>query len=112
MIDSYQFGEIAVDGKRYISDVIILPSRVKSGWWRKKGHQVSPEDLAEVMAEKPEVLVVGTGSSGLMLVLPETYRYLEAQDIEIIAQPTDEACQTYNQLCGSRRAVAALHLTC
>ncbi len=112
MIDSYQFGEIAVDGRRYTSDVIIFPSRVKSGWWKKEGHEVSPEDLAEVIDERPEVLIVGMGGSGLMRVLPETYRYLEAQGIEIIAQPTDEACQTYNQLCNSRRAVAALHLTC
>ncbi|MFC1967775.1 hypothetical protein ACFLVX_00075 [Chloroflexota bacterium] len=29
---------------------------------------------------------------------------------EIVVQPTDEACQTYNQLCSSQRVVAALHL--
>jgi hypothetical protein len=29
MIDSYDFGAIVIDGKRYSSDVIIYPDRVK-----------------------------------------------------------------------------------
>jgi len=60
----------------------------------------------------PEVLVIGTGASGLMKVLPEVEQALEPQGIKLIDQPTDEACQTYNRLCQSQKVVAALHLTC
>ena len=69
-IDSYQFGRIVVSGKKYTSDVIIFPDRVTDNWWRKTGHQLCLKDIAEVMTENPEVLVVGTGDSGLMKVLP------------------------------------------
>jgi len=111
-IDSYQFGQVVVNGKKYTSDVIIFPDSVKDNWWKKRGHQLCPDDIAEVMAENPEVLVVGTGASGLMKVLPEVQQVVEAQGIELIVEATDKACHTYNQFCRSRRAVAALHITC
>jgi len=112
IIDSYQFGLIVINGKKYTSDVIIFPDRVRDNWWRKTGHQLCLDDIAEVLTENPEVLVVGTGASDLMKVLPEVRQVVEAQGIELIVEATDKACHTYNQLCRSRRAVAALHLTC
>ncbi len=112
IIDSYQFGLIVVNGKKYISDVIIFPERVRDGWRRKSGHQLCPDDIAEVLTEKPQVLVVGTGTSGLMRVLPEVRQVVDAQGIELIVEATDKACHAYNELCHSRRTVAALHLAC
>jgi len=112
IIDSYQLGLISVNGKKYASDVIIFPDRVKDDWWRKSSHQLCLEDIAEVIAKNPEVLIVGTGVSGLVEVLPEVRQAVDARGIKLIAQTTDQACHTYNQLCQSRRVVAALHLTC
>ncbi len=112
IIDSYQFGLLVVNGKRYSSDVIIFPDRVRGDWWTKRGHQLCLEDIAEIIAENPEVLIVGTGESGLMRVLPEVQQAVEARGIKLIAETTDKACNTYNQLCHSQRVVAALHLTC
>jgi len=112
IVDSYQFGQIVISGKKYTSDVIIFPDRVKENWWRKSGHRLCLEDIAEIITENPEVLVVGTGASGLVKVLPEVKQSLEAQGIKLIAEPTNEACNIYNQLCHSQRVVAALHLTC
>ena len=112
IIDSYQFGQIVVSGKKYTSDVIIFPDRVTDNWWRKTGHQLCLKDIAEVMTENPEVLVVGTGDSGLMKVLPEVERGVETQGIKLIMEATDQACHRYNQLCHSQRAVASLHITC
>ncbi len=112
IIDSYQFGLVVVSGQKYTSDVIIFPDRVRDNWWRKTGHQLCLEDIAKVMTENPEVLVVGTGASGLMKVLPEVERGAEAQGIELIVESTDKACNIYNHICHSQRAVAALHLTC
>lgn len=113
MIDSYDFGHIVIDGKRYTTDVIIFPERVMDGWWRKEGHRLHLEDLRSSVQEKPEVLVVGTGYSGLMKVPSEVREYLESRGIELIVQNTKEACITFNRLIQSRRKiVAALHLTC
>ena len=112
IVDSYQFGLIVVNGESYTSDVVIFPDRVKDNWRRKTSHQLHLDELSEAIAEVPEVLIVGTGAAGLVKVLPEVKQSLEALGIKLIAQPTNEACHMYNQLCQSQRVVAALHLTC
>jgi hypothetical protein len=112
MIESYDFGRIVIDGRKFGSDVIIFPDRIDGNWWRKEGHTLSVDDVKEIVEAKPEVLVVGTGYSGLMKINPETENYLKSSGIELIAGRTDKACTTYNELFKSRRVVAALHLTC
>jgi hypothetical protein len=112
MIDSYEFGRIVVDGKTFTSDVIIYPERVKSDWWRKEGHELGNDDLEDVLQQKPEVIVVGTGSPGMMKVLPETEKLILSKGIELMAQPTNQACGTYNRLSSHKKVIAMLHLTC
>jgi hypothetical protein len=112
VIESYEFGRIVIKGKKYTADVIIYPDHMEDNWWREEGHSLSPVDLWAVVQAKPEVLVVGTGYSGLMRIPPETEEYLLEQGIRLIAERTTEAVRIYNQLCQSTRVVAALHLTC
>lgn len=113
MIDAYSFGRIVVDGRTYTNDVIILPNRVVDNWWRKEGHSLQIEDLKEVLKEELGVLIVGRGRWGLMKVPPETRNYVESNGIELIAQSTKEACETYNRLKQSgKKVAAALHLSC
>ena len=111
-IDSYHFGEIVINGRKYSSDVIIFPDRVQGNWWRRKGHELNLEDITGVLAESPEVLIIGTGASGVMKVPPEVRQEIAARGIKLMVALTSEAGETYNQLCRSQKAVAALHLTC
>ncbi|UCG10683.1 MAG: hypothetical protein JSW30_02330 [Dehalococcoidia bacterium] len=111
-IDSYRFGSIVINGRQYDSDVIIFPDRVRDNWERKSGHNLRLEDIAEVLAENPEVLILGTGAIGVMRVPPEVCQKAKEAGIELIVEPTGQACQTYNQLCSARKVVAAFHLTC
>jgi len=111
-IQDYGFGHIVIDGQSYSSDVIVYPDRVDGSWWRQEGHRLVPEDLPEVLSDPPEVLVVGQGSPGLMVVPPATRQRFEEAGITLIAEPTARACETYNRLRQEKRAVAALHLTC
>jgi hypothetical protein len=111
-IDSYRFGEIVINGRKYTSDVIIFPDRVQDDWWRDESHELTLKDISGILSEKPEILLVGTGASGMMRVLPEVERESEASDIQLIVQPTGEACDIYNQLAPTQKTVAALHLTC
>ena len=113
MIDRYEFGEIMVNGWTYGSDLLIFPERVNENWWRVKGHELVLADLREVLADPPEVLIVGTGRYGRMAVPAETQQALTDQGIELVIENTKAACQTYNEMAlAGRRVVAALHLTC
>jgi len=111
-INSYHFGQIVINGQKYTSDVIIFPDRVQGDWWRDESHELTLKDITGIINKNPEILLVGTGASGLMRVLPEVVREAEARHIQLIVQPTGEACDIYNQLSPTQRVVAALHLTC
>ena len=111
-IDRYQFGEIVVDGKRYARDVIVYPDHVEDHWRREQGHSLTPEDIGQVLQSPPDVLVIGQGTSSRMDVPFETRRKLREAGIRVVAEPTPQACETYNQLRRKQRVVAALHLTC
>lgn len=111
-IEHYSFGSITVDGKTYTSDVIIYPGRVDSSWWRKEGHNLHIVDLTDVINAKPQVLVIGTGASGLMKVLKETLSHLESKGIEVHVERTDKAVELFNKLQKDKIVIAAFHLTC
>ena len=111
-IETYRFGKIVIDGQPYSHDVLIYPDRVDGEWWREESHSVAPTDVWEVLQNPPEVLVIGQGNVGRMDVPAETRRQLQEAGIEVIAEPTGRACETYNLLREKRRVAAALHLTC
>ncbi len=111
-IESYDFGKIQIEGEVYRSDVIVLPGSVKSGWWRKEGHRLDLLDLDEVLEVDPEVLIVGTGYHGRMVVPDHLVRELEKRGIELLSFDTGAAVESFNELSLTKRAVAALHLTC
>lgn len=112
MIDAYDFGRIVIDGREYTGDVIIYPGRVDDSWWRAEGHRVSMADLQGVLRENPEVLIIGTGASGLVEIGDDVREHVESAKIRLIAARTAEACTHYNDLVREHRVIAALHLTC
>ena len=113
LIEHYRFGHIDIEGRGYDADVIIFPDHVRERWWRKEGHRLAREDLDTVLAEKPELLVVGTGYYGRMQVPEETLDALRGAGIDVRVEKTGSAVEEFNRLqreCA--RIVAALHLTC
>jgi hypothetical protein len=110
-IEGYRFGQVVVDGEEQTRDVIVLPRRVLSNWWRADGHRLVLADLEEVVEELPERLVVGTGAYGQLRPDPQALDELRQQGVEVEALPTAEAVRRYGEL-DPRRTAAALHLTC
>ena len=113
MIDSYSFGRIVIDGKNFDSDCIVSRDSVNGNWWRKSGHELSIEDIKEVIErEKPETVVIGKGKYGLMKILKETEDYLKGCEIEILSENTDVAVKIYNDISKDKKVVGFFHLTC
>ena len=113
MIDTYRFGNITVEGKKFNRDLIVFPDHVEDNWWRLKGHELHVSDLKSVFDYEPEVLVVGKGAYGLMKISEEAAESLHEKDIRVVARKTKEACEEFNLLLREgKKVVAALHLTC
>ena len=110
-IEGYRFGHLVVDGEEQTRDVIVLPDRVVTNWWRADGHRLVLADLEKVIDELPERLVVGTGAHARMRPDPDVADQLRQRGVEVEALPTAEAVRRYGEL-DPRRTAAALHLTC
>ena len=112
-LSGYRHGRIEVGGAEQRHDLIVLPDRVIRDWWRDRGHYVKATDLEAVLAAPPQVLVVGTGSMGMMTVDPDLAAALSARGIALEALPTAAAVERFNELeAGEMAVAAALHLTC
>ena len=109
-INDYKFGKITILNKTYSDDIILLNRKVEQKWWRKEGHSLSIEDLNKVIDFKPDLLIIGTGDSGLMKVPLELY---ESLNCEVVSLPTSEAVKKYNsEIKENKKIAGAFHLTC
>ena len=77
-IDSYHFGQIIINGKKYTSDVIIFPDRVQGDWWRNESHELSLKDIAE---EKCGVIKRG---------VPTVVAYQPPEVMEVVRRCCDD----------------------
>ena len=110
-LEDYSFGRLTVDGQEHTRDLIVLPDRVVSNWWRREGHSLALEDLDEVLDELPEQLVLGVGAHSQLRPDPVVIAALEQRGVQVECLPTDAAVRRYGEL-DERGTAAALHLTC
>ncbi|GAB4343924.1 MAG: Mth938-like domain-containing protein [Desulfobulbaceae bacterium] len=112
-ITSYSFGRMVIDGTPFTGDVLIFPDgSILNPWWRAAGHRLVMEDLEKLLAASPEVIIAGTGASGLMKPAADLESKLRAMGIEFIALPTADAVTVFNETSARQRAGGCFHLTC
>lgn len=111
-----RFGEIEVEGERYRDDLVINGGRI--GRRRKKaskqyrdlyGH--TPLSLAETVPWGGTQLIVGTGESGRLPIMPEVKAEAARRGIALIAVPTREALRLLGEV-ETKDVYAVLHVTC
>jgi hypothetical protein len=110
-LENYRFGHLVLDGEEQTHDIIVTPTQVVTNWWRKDGHSLVLEDLAEVLDALPQRLIVGTGHDGRMRPDPACVEELERRGVEVEIVRTGEAVRRYEKSNPAATA-AALHLTC
>jgi len=116
-IDSFSFGSIVVDGKKYRRDLIFLPDGTvkqrKGGFWLFGGHNIKKEEIEELFRAGAESAVVGIGTSSRARVSNEAKKYVEEKKLDLVILPSSDAVKKINQLVGQGKKVAALiHITC
>ena len=113
VIDSCSFGNIIINGKTYTDDLVIYPDgRIMGPWWRKQGHQLSIEDIGELIDSKPDVIVAGTGVNGRVIPNNSLEKALSELAIKFIAAENQEALDIFNKLSPKKKVGACFHLTC
>jgi hypothetical protein len=114
MIKKCSFGAMVIGDKTYTSDLVIYPDgRVSDNWWRSSGHRLTLEDIRDLLAAEPEVIVAGTGVYGRMCLNADVQSVLTAQGIELITARTKSAAEQFNRLKQTSKQVGGcFHLTC
>lgn len=113
MIEQYTSGRIIVNSKTYNQDLKIIQGQVADNWWRKTGHQVDANDMKDVLDASPDIIVIGTGYAENMRVSEDLTYETRQRDITLIAENTNKAVQTFNDLFSKGKNVSgAFHLTC
>ncbi len=111
-----RFGEIEIEDRRYTCDIVIAAGRVEKR--RKKpskryrdefGH--TPLSAEERIPWGGRRLLVGTGESGSLPIMPAVWAEADRRGIEIVAAPTQEALRLLRDI-EAADAHAIIHVTC
>ncbi len=110
------FGQVEVDGTRYDTDIVIERGSVRrrhkktSKPYRARfGH--TPLSTDESIPWGGRRLMVGTGVDGGLPVMIEVYEQAAQRNVEIVALPTEAACQLITDF-EAGEVNAILHVTC
>jgi len=116
-IDATAFGSITIDGQEIRNDVILrLDGSVQK---RKKklskkvygtSHTISLEEAKYVYEKGAELLIIGTGHSGLVELSDEADRYFKKQGCRVKANATPKAIHVWNNSGGN--VIGLIHVTC
>jgi hypothetical protein len=110
------FGEIEVGGRRYAFDIVIDAGRVEKRVKKpSKAHRDqyghTPLSAQERIPWGGRRLIVGTGASGGLPIMPAVWTEAERRGVEIVPAPTEEALRLLRDV-DAKDAFAVIHVTC
>lgn len=116
-VDSFSFGSIVIEGKKYRRDVFLFPDGTvkqrKGGFLMFGSHDIRKDEIEELAQAGAEVAVVGTGTSSKARVAGEAESFAREAKLELVVLPSPDAVKKLNELQDQGKKVAALiHITC
>ena len=115
---SYEFGKIVFNNIEYKKDIYVTTSssvKQRSDYCYKTfgtGHILSRIELEQNIDSKTKLLIVGLGANCSMKIQPGALDWLKEKNIEVIAEDTNTAIQTFNKLQYKQKTFGIFHLTC
>jgi len=112
-IDSIRFGSITIDGKTYHEkdNYIVFWDGEIIGLHTAERHTFGGLELGMILRKNPEMIIVGTGVSGLLRVSEEVRSLCRQKGIELVEIISREAIIKFNENL-DKRVVAFIHVTC
>jgi len=111
-IDKFRFGCFTINNTDYKHDIKIINGKIKI-WNYTKHHTVILEDVEDLIEDGIEIIIIGTGTSNLVVVEDDVKKLIKEKQIRLIAKKTQEACQDFNDFTRQGKKInAILHATC
>jgi len=105
-INEVTFGEVKIDGKIYYSDMIV--------WWtgerefRIKSDILHEDEFRKFLEKEPEILIVGTGIIGHLLVPTNVKELAQRKNVELYVESSERAMDLFNAFIADRKHVVVL----
>ena len=116
--DKTVFGAVYINGQRY-GDVLIVGDKIKprdkERLTREIGdhHQVGDFEVDELLTNKPEIIIIGNGQSGVLEVNDRVRERINKAGAELKILLTPEAIEEFNRFTKEEKKVNCLiHTTC
>ena len=98
-------GFIEVNRSQYTTSLLLMTDLIRP-WGLSDIAALTRESVAELVALRPELVLIGTGERH-QFPTPDIYRDLIDAGIGVEIMSTDAACRTYNFLASEGRQVLA-----
>jgi uncharacterized protein len=107
-VSGYFEGGVEINGKPFDYSLLVLPESAPRPWPVAKFEELTVEHFEHLLAEQPDVVILGTGERQ-RFVHPRLAAPLISRQIGVECMDTNAACRTYNILMGEgRKALLAL----
>ncbi len=107
-VSGYFDGGVEINGQRFAYSLLVLPETPPRAWPVARFEELTVEHFEQLLAELPDVVILGTGERQ-RFVHPRLTAPLIGKQIGVECMDTNAACRTYNILMGEgRKALLAL----
>jgi uncharacterized protein len=106
LITGYSAGFVEINKQRYSVNLIVMADKLILDWPATDFASITEVHFAQIVALKPEVVLLGTGEKHQFLH-PKIIQKLTENNIPLECMTTAAACRTYNILMSEGRNVAA-----
>jgi uncharacterized protein len=105
LFTGYGDGFVAINGTRHETPLLVTSERVVH-WNVASFASLTADAVGELIAQRAEIIILGTGAS-LLFPPPEVARRIAAAGVGLEVMDSKAACRTYNVLTAEGRRVLA-----
>jgi hypothetical protein len=106
-IQEYKIGSFLINNKRYLSDIKIVNKR-PFYWNDRNRYNLEESNLNDLFKAKPEVIIIGTGASGMLKVSQDIKEMIKERNTGVVVEPTPQAVKSFNKAVKANLNVAAI----
>jgi uncharacterized protein len=99
-------GWIRVGAQEYRENLVLTPDRIATGFAPRGFDALDESDFAALLADTPEIVLLGTGATQ-RFPKPALLRQLTEAQVGVEVMDTRAACRTFNILIAEGRRVTA-----
>ena len=106
MIEDHKYGYFVVDGKTHSGSMKMIDGKIR--FWDPDEYEITKKDVAPLVLEKPDYILIGLGPGGLFKVMDDAQQHLYLSKVKFFMGKNVEMIKKFNEFTGMKKKVCAL----